>query len=220
MNITEVIHKIIEWKGLSNPNDFAKALGYRSAEKINRLFRDASNSPSVDILLDITRAFPEINPAWILTGNEPMFYDDVPIIKNQEQTSTSKKTPYYPNVNASAGLGFLTENGHNYAIPVSIPGVDAQAFINVFGDSMYPKYCSGEIIGIEQKEKDMVQFGHAYVVEMIDGDIYIKYIDPGKDDDHWTLRNENPHYKERQFHLSKIRKIFIVRAVITKTTIK
>ena len=127
--------------------------------------------------------------------------------------------PYYPDVNASAGLDFLTNNGHNYSIPIRIPNVDAQAYINVFGDSMYPKYCNGEIIGIKEIQADMVFFGHAYVVNMIDGEAYIKYIDPGKDDEHWILRSENPNYKPKQFHLSKIHKVFVIKAVITKSTI-
>jgi phage repressor protein C with HTH and peptisase S24 domain len=128
--------------------------------------------------------------------------------------------PYYPEINASAGMGFLTENGDkNITIPIRIPNVDAQAFINVFGDSMYPKFCSGEIIGVKQVEKDFVMFGQAYVVQMKDGEAYIKYILPGKDEHHWVLDNENPKYHSREFHLSKIDKVFLIKAIITKTTL-
>src|SRR5690606_41032114 len=127
-------------------------------------------------------------------------------------------TPYFPDVNASAGLNYLSLQNKPYSVPISIPNVKADAFINVFGDSMYPKYCSGEIIGIKEVEKDMVMFGHAYVIQMKDGEAYLKYIKKGADDQHWLLVSENDHYEPREFHLKYIDKVFIIKAVITKTT--
>ena len=127
--------------------------------------------------------------------------------------------PYYLNTNASAGLNFLTANNDNESVPIIIPNIDAQAFINVFGDSMYPKYCSGEIIGVKEIQKDMLHFGYAYVIQMKDGESYLKYIKPGRDENHWILESENPRYPPREFHLKQISKIFIIKAVITKTTL-
>lgn len=123
-------------------------------------------------------------------------------------------TPYFPDVNASAGLNFLSLQNKPYSVPISIPNVKADAFINVFGDSMYPKYCSGEIIGIKEIEKDMVMFGHAYVIQMKDGEAYLKYIKKGADDQHWLLVSENDHYEPREFHLKYIDKVFIIKAEI------
>jgi len=126
---------------------------------------------------------------------------------------------YYPNVNASAGLSFLTDNSEEKAVPVVLPSVDAKIYINVFGDSMYPKYCSGEIVGIKEVDKDYIMYGQAYVVLLKDGEAYLKYIKKGKDANHITLASENPLYEPKEFHLSKIDKIFIIKAVITKTTL-
>ncbi len=172
----------------------------------------ASNNINDSNILKISAKYPELNIPWLKTGEGNMLLTEIP--KPRENT-----IPYYPDVNASAGMDFLTDNGHNYSLPISIPNVDAQAFINVFGDSMYPKYCSGEIIGIKEIDKDMVFPGHAYVIQMIDGEAYIKYIDPGKDEEHWLLRSENEKYKPKQFHLSKIHKVYIIKAVITKSTL-
>ena len=144
---------------------------------------------------------------------------DTSIFELQNDKEVEKTIPYYPEVNASAGLNFLTNNGHNYSVPITIPNVDAEAFINVFGDSMYPKFCSGEIIGIKTIEKDFVMFGQAYVIQMTDGEAYIKYIRRGKDDKHWVLASENEMYEPKEFALSKIDKVFIIKAVITKTTL-
>jgi SOS-response transcriptional repressor LexA len=168
---------------------------------------------SNELIMKVVKSFPAINFSYITDGVPPK------LLQENFKIIDEKSIPYYPDVNASAGLDFLAENGHNYNIPIKIPNVDAQAYINVFGDSMYPKYCSGEIIGVKEIQPDMVFFGHAYVIQMIDGEAYIKYIDPGKDDEHWTLRSENERYKPKQFHLSKINKVFVIKAVITKSTI-
>jgi phage repressor protein C with HTH and peptisase S24 domain len=139
---------------------------------------------------------------------------------NISETSKDLKhfIPYYANVNASAGLNFLTKNATADVELISVPNLDVQAFINVFGDSMYPKYCSGEIIGIKEVEKEYLMFGHAYVVQMKDGEVYLKYIKKGRDDKHWSLASENAKYEPKDFHLDRIDKVFIIKAIITKTT--
>lgn len=124
---------------------------------------------------------------------------------------------YYPDVNAAAGLNFLTDNNNvDGRARILLPNVNVDAYIHVFGDSMYPKYCSGEIIGIKEVAKDLLQYGHAYAVEMTDGELYLKYIKPGSAADSWVLANENPGYPEREFKLSQISRAFMIKVVITK----
>lgn len=194
---------------------FADKIGMDKSN-FSKLFKD--DKPIGDGIITKIAYSLDINKDWLAVGKEPMLKSNISGARPDEPTF-EKTIPYYPDVNASAGMDFLTENGHNYNVPIKIPNVDAQAFINVFGDSMYPKYCSGEIIGIKEIEKDMVFPGHAYVVQMTDGEAYIKYIDPGKDEEYWILRSENEKYKPKQFHLSKIRKVYIIKAVITKSTL-
>lgn len=133
--------------------------------------------------------------------------------------SEPESAPYYENISASAGLSYLMDNSSKPEHYIKIPGSGVDAYINVFGDSMYPKYCSGEIIGIKSVEKDFVFFGNAYVIEMGDGEAYIKFIRQGKDDDHWSLESENENYQPRQFHLSKIRRIYKIKSVISRTSL-
>lgn len=153
---------------------------------------------------------------------ENLFYNSTnkeSIISEPETVYAKRNIPIYE-VKASAGLNFLTEN--NNITPegsIQIPHVDVDCFIHVFGDSMYPKYCSGELIGIKRVDKEYVMFGHAYVVQMKDGQVYLKYIRKGKDEIHWLLDNENVKYESKQFSLDKIQSVFLVKTVITKTTI-
>lgn len=232
MNLNEKINRLIEIKGLTNYR-IAKVLGISATTIAN--YREGKTTPDTEILSKLAQ-YLGVKVDYLLDNNfkgsgisKPLskihinkkseIIEKIDLVEDKRQAVKQKTIPYYPDINASAGMDFLAENGNNYNIPIRIPNVDAEAYINVFGDSMYPKYCSGEIIGIKRIEKEMVFFGHAYVIQMIDGEAYIKYIDPGKDDEHWLLRSENLAYKPKQFHLSKIRNIFVIKAVITKTTI-
>lgn len=68
-NFSERLTQLINYKGYKNPNEFGKALGYKSSEKIFRLIRDKTNKPSIDILMDISNMFDDININYMLTGN-------------------------------------------------------------------------------------------------------------------------------------------------------
>ena len=215
--VNKRVKEVQVYSGL-NQKDFADKIGV-SYTTINEVLNN-KKGPGMNVIQGIAYAFVDISDEWLLTGKGSITlnkhyrkYDDQKVV---EKLVT---VPYYPDINASAGLDFLTENNHNYNVPISIPNVDAQAFINVFGDSMYPKYCSGEIIGIKEIGKEYVMYGHAYVVHMADGEAYLKYIKKGKDVHHWMLTSENTEYEPCEFHLSQIHKVYIIKAVISKSTL-
>ena len=54
-----------------NSLTLSKELGYKSSEKISRLFRDGGAKPSYDIIYDISNKF-EINTDWLITGRGSM----------------------------------------------------------------------------------------------------------------------------------------------------
>jgi phage repressor protein C with HTH and peptisase S24 domain len=136
------------------------------------------------------------------------------ILKQEEPTGF-----YYPDVNAAAGIDKEVLNNEINKIPINIPnwGKDLD-FINVFGDSMYPKFNSGEIIGIKEVEFEYLIFGFAYVLVLKNGDVYVKYIKKGSDKDHIILESENKFYEPKEFHLSQIKRIYQIKGVITKIT--
>ena len=167
-------------------------------------YENGKSKPKTEVLLHLNKLL------------EYDFINDRP----QKTSESNGSAPYYPDANASAGLSFLTDNSNNAPSNyIKIPGLKVDAYINVFGDSMHPLYQSGQIIGIRKIEKDMVHYGYAYVVEMIDGEAYLKYIQPGKDNDHWSLESENPHYSATEFHISKIRNIYKIKSILTRKSL-
>ena len=124
---------------------------------------------------------------------------------------------YYPEVNASAGFDVSTFNEEKTRIPIFLPDFgDNVIFINVYGDSMYPKYKSGDMIGIKPVEFQYIVFGHPYVVVFDNGDTNIKYVQKGSDEHHVILASENPKYEPREYPLSIIRFFFTVKGSLNK----
>lgn len=194
---------------VDNGNQMAIKIG-ASRSTISKMLRNKNeNGISEELLNKIIK---------IYGINDKSFGKDLKLATTGNQIIESS-IPYFSDVNASAGLQFLTDYTNQYDVThIKIPGIDAQAFINVFGDSMYPKYSSGQIIGIKEVEKQYLHFGYAYVVEMHDGEIYLKYIKPGKKKEYWELSSENSFYPPRDFLVDDIRKVYIIKAVIEKTT--
>jgi phage repressor protein C with HTH and peptisase S24 domain len=184
------------------------------------------------VINKIKRAIPLYNIEWLLYGFEPelsklkevlvkepqdVYEVGVIPIKKKHLEEKVHSAPYYENVSASAGLSFLMDNNSPAHAYIKIPGIGVDAYINVFGDSMYPKYCSGEIIGIKRIGKEAIFFGYAYVIEMLNGEAYIKYIRQGRDDDHWSLESENEKFQSKDFRIEDIRSVYKIKSVITRT---
>ncbi|WP_109694887.1 hypothetical protein [Chitinophaga deserti] len=74
-SIASRLKNFIEHKELST-SAFSRKLGYKSCEKIARLFRikNEGAKPSVDIVADITQHFSELNMRWLLIGEGEMLH--------------------------------------------------------------------------------------------------------------------------------------------------
>lgn len=52
------------------------ALGYKSSEKISRLFRDDKPNPSIEIILDLMKSYKQFPLKWVLTGKGEMMHTE------------------------------------------------------------------------------------------------------------------------------------------------
>jgi hypothetical protein len=59
-----------------NPKKFGEKLGYSKPDKLYRLLKDNTNNPSIHIIQDILKAFPDINARWLVTGEEKMIFEE------------------------------------------------------------------------------------------------------------------------------------------------
>ena len=124
---------------------------------------------------------------------------------------------YYPEIYAKAGFDITTFNSEMQRVPVYIPNFSKDViFINVYGDSMYPKYKAGDVIGIKPVDFLYLVFGHPYVVVFDNGDVNIKYVRRGSDNEHVNLESENPKYDPREYPLKIIRAFYAVEGSVKK----
>lgn len=207
-NDVEIIVKTIKDRGYT---------AYKIAENtnltevgINKILNGTSKNPRKSTL--------EILHNYLFAQEENLQNNYVEDAKSDYKNSDP--TGYYhPNVSAAAGMDKEMHNDELNRLPINLPnwekGID---FINVYGDSMYPKFCSGEIIGIKEVELQYMNFGYAYVVILKDEQVLLKYIKKGSDKEHIILESENDFYEPKEYHLNQIKKVFIIKGVITKTT--
>ena len=148
------------------------------------------------------------------------YIDEVREYFQNESIGKPKGTPtgyYYPEVYAKAGFDIANFNDEMQRVPVYIPNFSKDVtFINVYGDSMYPKYKAGDVIGIKPVDFLYLVFGHPYVVVFDNGDVNIKYVCKGSDDEHVNLVSENPKYDPREYPLRIIRAFYAVQGSVKK----
>ncbi|OPZ87928.1 MAG: Peptidase S24-like protein [Firmicutes bacterium ADurb.Bin419] len=130
-----------------------------------------------------------------------------------------KPVPYY-DIDATAGnVAIFNEDRSEYIKQyISVPAfADCDMFINISGNSMYPKYCSGELIAIKKiEDREVISFGEAYLIITKEQRL-LKYVHKGKDIDHWVLKSENKEFDSFDInHKNKVLHVYIVKGKITK----
>lgn len=78
-----------------NSLSLSKELGYRSSEKISRLFRDGGAKPSYDIIYDIANRF-EINTDWLITGRGSMLKNRTEFSPEETYNDPTRGIGYVP----------------------------------------------------------------------------------------------------------------------------
>ncbi len=211
--------------GYKNANELSKHLGYKSPEKLYRLERDETAKPSVDILVDFANKFENANMNWILTGLGSEYKADIFPDADEDITDLIKRVPFY-NINlyeTNTDHSILMEDKPEYFVNYR-PFNDCTAYLPVYGDSMYPKYASGDIIAVKEvKNMDIIQWGEAYMIMTNEEANHLKGIKilhehPNKDK--IILRSSNPNYKgDTIINKKDIVSLYIIKGKITRNMI-
>lgn len=190
---TERILQILEASGLTQ-KEFSERVGI-SASMLS-LVKSGDNKVSARLLEGVACAFPEVNRDWLLTGEGEMYGAkrvNAPIRVASEDGSISYQidiskdmipVPYYEDVFASAGGGFVPDAVH--VVPIFLNGefvADMYGsrpndlfMLPMIGDSMEPVLRSKENLLVESyKEEQKISIDGIYVIR-IDGDLMVKRI--------------------------------------------
>lgn len=167
-------------------------------------------------LSKIIETYPDINATWLLTGEGTMLQSETDV-----QVATAEPTAVggIPLIPIEAMAGVLSGNStqvmerecEHYNIPMF---KGAEFLIRISGDSMQPKYYSGDIVACKRLPLDtFFQWNRVYVVDSEQG-VIIKRVRRGSDDRHIVFVSDNTAYEPFELPLEKIYSIALVVGVV------
>ena len=183
----------------------------------NGYVNNLRKTPSYEKLQNIFRAFPDLNPEWLLTGEGEMLKKkDVDMEENpQEEIFPDDFTPLVPTSAFAGGAVAVNEPvmlEQCARLPISRQGQPWEMAITVNGDSMEPQIPNGAILLISKvRAKWAVPYGNLAVVSTVDG-AYIKEIAEG-DEDILIARSYNPRYPDMRIPHADILAVYRVHAM-------
>lgn len=167
-------------------------------------------------------AYHHINAEWLKTGHGEMFEGHFVNRNISGNSATDPGVPFF-NVNLSDlsfdGFGMLKEAPEYYVN--YRPFNDCDAYLPIYGDSMYPRYSSGEVIAVREiKNFNIIQWGEAYLVvadERANNITTVKLLFEHQDEEKIVLRSCNPNYiGDTVIDRDMIKRLFIVKGKVTR----
>lgn len=218
--IIDRFDKYLKQKGL-NDNQVTIRLGLSQGliGKSRGEGRDLS-SRSVNKILDF---YPDINRVWLLTGEGEMLRTGAPASVS-EDTPPPQLIPAPPGkglplIPLPAMAGFLkgaADIDPNEIEWYFVPAFrDCQFLIRVKGESMSPRYLSGDIVACREVQDTgtFFQWGKTYVLDTDQG-VVIKRVRPSEKENHILCVSDNPEYDPFDVPIAGIYHLAIVRGLI------
>ena len=207
--ILERIKQYIDYKSISVAA-FEKSIGMSNASFGKCLKK--GGAIGTDKLENILSVYPDISPNWLLTGNGTMLRNSTELTPTKDGTGI----PLIP-VEAMAGCftgsqTVLLQECDHYVVPAF---KNSDFLIYVRGDSMQPRYYSGDMVACKMLSPTdlFFQWGKVYVLDTDQGAL-IKKVEQGTDDETITLVSENENYKPFQIPRRAVYHIAIVMGLI------
>jgi len=200
------ILQFIDYQGISKQYFFE-----RTGLKRGLLDADKLDSSISDIYLaKILARYPELNPEWLLVGSGDM-------ILSEGVAKLRAGIPLIP-IDALAGWG----EGEGQVMPYDVKHYHVPEFneqkvdflISVKGDSMYPKYQTGDIVACKKLPLDtFFQWNKVYVLDTVQGAM-IKRVKQSMQQGHITCVSENTTYEPFDLPMVDIHALAIVLGCI------
>lgn len=208
-NFIERLQYFMENKGI-NDNQMTVAAGL-SVGLLGKLKKNGKGMSSVNIE-KILSSYPELNAEWLLTGKGDMIKESQSIKQSEDGTGI----PLIP-VEAMAGCftgsqTVLLQECERYVVPAF---KNADFLIRVSGDSMVPRYFSGDMVACKMLSLADIffQWGKVYVLDTDQGAL-IKKVERGSSSDTITLVSENQAYQPFELLIRQVYHIAIVMGLI------
>lgn len=202
----QILNDIKKHYAFKRDTDFAIFLGISPQVLYNWKARN-----TFDTELVYAKCF-DINSEWLLTGKGTM-------LKNGARSTRTlqSKNMSYSSSDTSDGLisdvyKIMEFDNEQFVIPTF---KEADYLVQVKGDSMYPKYNSGDIVACKKLDMNdfFFQWDKVYVLETSQGTL-TKRVKKGSSADKITLISDNESYDSFELMISKILAVALVIGVI------
>lgn len=191
----------------------------------NGYVRNIKSQIGDEKLSNILNTFPELSKVWLLTGEGEMLRTDTPAgVSVSEDAPPPQLIPAPPGkglplIPLPAMAGFLkgaADIDPNEIEWYFVPAFrDCQFLIRVKGDSMSPRYLSGDIVACREVQDTgtFFQWGKTYVLDTDQG-VVIKRVRPSEKENHILCVSDNPEYDPFDVPIAGIYHLAIVRGLI------
>jgi phage repressor protein C with HTH and peptisase S24 domain len=171
-----------------------------------------------DKLNNVLNTFPQLSRNWLLFGEGDMLNNPP---QQSEEYEPSENIRYWEDVSATGGCKEFLENPDEHEVKmISVPRfADCTDAVNIYGDSMYPVYKSGEIILIKPWKESFIDYGYCYLIVTKNGNRMVKYLRRSEHSDKVLCVSENKQFDPFEIDRSDILRLFLVRGSIKADTI-
>ncbi len=156
-------------------------------------------------------SFPQISPAWLLTGEGEMTSGENPTATTNSAKTIAETRPHIPFDAAAGGLSVVLgsvseEECESMPLIPSLPKYDFT--ITARGDSMEPQFVSGDTLAcLFIKESSFIQWGRAHVLDTAQGIVVKRIYD---NNDTILCKSNNPDYPDFEIPKDEIYRIALV----------
>lgn len=231
MNANNVLNALKDYLGLTTDAELANAFGISPQNLSGWRRRDSIN------INKIVKSFPELNEAWLLTGEGEMLRSDKKEEYRLKETADISPyliepdglelTPensivYHPDLRVSAGNIDNLSGDELNTVFLYISGYHGCHAFPAVGHSMYPTIASGDIVICKQYTDSFIPNGDIFVVITHD-QLLVKRItlhrleDP--EDNYFTLNSDNPNkemYAPFKLMADDVKSLYKVLAVLKR----
>lgn len=207
MNGEEIIALILKDLGIKAPT-FAKEIGVLYS-RVQDVQSGKVKKISSDLADKIIHRYPKFDLSWLLSGEGGPYSEEVAEARPQG-------IPLVP-VSAMAGAltGELPAVTERECERYTVPKFERADFlITVAGDSMFPKFHSGDIVDCRRVPLgSFFQWHRVYVIDSEQG-VLIKRVEHGSGEDSVTLVSENREYSPIELKREEIYSLALVVGLI------
>lgn len=134
--------------------------------------------------------------------------------------SSGKPIPFHDMEVTASSIELFNDGPGKPSQFISIPGFDDCDFaFNLWGDSMRPIYCSGDIILCKKiKDKNVIQFGEVYLVVTSEMRT-VKYIKKHIERHLWILESANDFYDSFEIETDRVIHLYLVKGKVIRNAI-